>query len=435
MRKTPYPHQKAAAQYLVNGGYYLYMEPRTGKTLSTILAIEALGARALILAPKSVLPVWKEELEAEGQEAVVIDGARKKKEKLLQSPGHHIITYESSWRLIYDLEAYDVVVFDEALKLQNGNTQVGMHWRNTIRNKYPDRRYWGLSGAPCPESALQLANQMMIMRGHWFGYSLYETYMYMFWSWNEDKYKWQAKKGSESHPKDSTNTFGSASFKVSQKDLNMGEKIFEIRRVKASRSDEKLFELNRKQAINPMDNSVSYSTDAMYRQAAGSGIDAEAKTITGSPTKLLAMVEATKDFMEEDKTQIVIMTRFTTSGKWLAKELDCPHIYGGTSGKDREKYVKAYRKGEQRVLVCQVDAVKMGIDFSANGHGLLMYAEHSWSGDTFIQSTQRVVNIERSSPALIITYVMDFKKDSVDQNIYESVKNKRDFNAKLLEKK
>jgi hypothetical protein len=75
----------------------------------------------------------------------------------------------------------------------------------------------------------------------------------------------------------------------------------------------------------------------------------------------------------------------------------------------------------------------MGIDFSAGGHGVLIYAENSWSGDTFIQSTQRAVNIKRSTPALIITYCMKFKEDNVDYKIYQAVKNKKDFNAKMLQ--
>lgn len=432
MAKTPYPHQLEASEYLANGGSYLFMEPRTGKTLSTILAIKALGLRALILAPKSVLPVWRDELEAEGEKAIVIDGTKTKKQKLLAEPGHHIITYESSWRLIHNLSTYGVVVFDEALKLQNGETKTGTHWRKLGR-RYPQVRKWGLSGAPCPESPLQLANQMMVLQGSWFKQNMYETYRWLHWDYDERKYKFKPK--DPRHAKEATRIFNELSFRKSQKDLGMGEKIFEVRYVNANANEEKLLLHNKSLAKDPYDQSVNYTTEAMYRQAAGSGIDAEAKAILlKKPTKLLEIIDATQDLLEEPATQIVIMVRFTTSGKWLAKKLGVPFIFGETSGRDRERAIKDYQFGQQRVLVCQQEAVKMGIDFSAGGHGVLIYAENSWSGDTFIQSTQRAVNIQRKSPALIITYCMRFKEGCVDEKIYQAVKNKKDFNAKMLQK-
>ena len=433
MKKTPYPHQLEAAQYLQNGGTYLFMEPRCGKTLSTILALKSIGKRAIILAPKSVLPVWRDELALEGEDSVVIDGSPQKKIKLLQEPGHHIISYGSSWRIIHSLHIYGVVVFDEALKLQNGETKVGKHWRE-LGQKFPSVLKWGLSGAPCPESPLQLANQMLCLKGRWFNTPLFATYRWNYWDWDERRYRFKAK--DPRHPKEARNVFSNQSFRVSQKDLKMGDKVFEIRKVGASAMEERLLEANKKLAKSAVDNSTDFRTEAAYRQAASSGICAEQKKIVGKPSKLTAVIEAVKDYLEEEPlTQVVVMVRFVSTGKYLSEQLKCPFIYGQTSGKDRERHVREYQEAKQRVLVCQVEAVKMGLDFSAGGNGILIYAEHSWSGDTFIQSTQRVVNIKRTTPALIITYCTEFKKDNVDLSIYDAVSSKRDFNAKMLHHK
>lgn len=367
-------------------------------------------------------------------DSVILDGTLAKKKKLMKEPGHHIVTYESSWRLIHSLEPYDVVIFDEALKLQNGATKVGKHWRELSSNS-PTLPKWALSGAPYPESELQLANQMFILRNKWFGESIYQTYTWKFWTYDELKYKYKPK--SPTHRRDCQLAFESESFRVSQKDLKMGEKAFEVRFVNASKSEEKLLEENLKEAISPIDKQLNHQTAAIYRQASSAGIDVvEKEIVIKNPSKLEAVVSATKDFLEESPaTQIVVMVKFVNTGKWLSEELDCPFIYGGTSSSNRDKAVKGYQSGRQRVLVCQVDAVKMGLDFSANGNGVLIYAEHSWSGDTFIQSTQRAVNIKRKSPALIITFCLKFKEDCIDKSIYDAVKNKQDFNSKLLEKK
>lgn len=433
LKKTPYPHQVEASHYLANGGSYLFCEPRTGKTLSTILALKSIGKRGLILAPKSVLPVWRDELALEGEDSVIIDGTANQKAKALLEPGHHIISYESSWRLIHSLHIYGVVVFDEALKLQNGETKVGRHWRE-LGQRYPEVIKWGLSGAPCPESPLQLANQMMVMQGQWFNTGLFNTYRWNYWDWDERKYKFKPK--DPRHPKEAKGRFVDLSFRVSQKDLNMGDKVFEVRRVQASRTEESLLASNKKLAISPVDNSVDFRVEAAYRQAASSGICAEQKKVVTASNKLSEVCGAVGDYLEEEPlTQVVVMVRFVSTGKWLGEKMKCPFIYGQTSGKDREMFIREYQEGKQRVLVCQVEAVKMGLDFSADGHGILIYAEHGWSGDTFIQSTQRVVNIKRKTPALIITYCTEFKDgDCIDFNIYKAVSSKRDFNAKMLQK-
>ena len=428
--KQPYTHQTQAAQYLVNGGSYLFMEPRTGKTLSALLAMEELLKEdewALIIAPKSVLPVWRDELEERDHKAVIVEGTKKKKTKALQTQAHRIITYESSWRMIKDLDEYSLVIFDETLKLQNGDSAVGKHWRNLARD-YPAIPKWGLSGAPCPEGALQLANQQMSLVGSWFNETMFETYRYKYWTWDEYRFKYKAK--DPRHDKEAQARFKSKAFRVSQAELKMGDKVFEVRKVNATKAEEALLKANL--ALTDAD-----GVKAAYAQAASSGIDAHIRKIVPSATKLQAVVDCVKDMLDEDPdTQIVVMHKYIVSGAWLADSLGCPRIYGDTDGESRDQIVKAYQSGAERVIVCQADAVKMGLDFSAGGSGVLIYAENSWSGDTFIQSTQRVVNIERKTPALILTFCLVYKDGySVDERIYNAVRDKRNFNAKLLEEK
>lgn len=67
-RTRPYAHQVRAVRKLIQNGYggALLMEPRTGKTKTTIdyLSILALGGvidRAVVIAPNRVLGVWVEE--------------------------------------------------------------------------------------------------------------------------------------------------------------------------------------------------------------------------------------------------------------------------------------------------------------------------------------------------------------------------------------
>lgn len=394
------------------------------------MALEELGitTKVLILAPKSVLPVWYDELAERGIDSVIIEGTPKAKKKKLSQDCVHIITYESSWRGLLDPRAYQVIVFDEAIKLQNGLSKLGKFWGEAQSLKLlKDTRLWGLSGAPCPEGALQLANQQLILEGEWFNQKDYAHYVVNYWDWETDDFKYYPK--SLAHPKEAVNAFRAGAHIISQKDLKMGAKSFELRRVKASREEEALL-------VSNMEGAANMGVRAAYAQAACSGINAETKTIVKKPSKLLAVIERVKDLLEEDpNTQVVVIHRFTVTGEWLSRELNCPWIYGQTSSVKRDAIIKSYQSGKNRVVVGQADAIKMGVDFSAGGHGVLVYAEHSWSGDSFIQSTQRAVNIERATPALIITYCLDFEEYTVDEDIYETVKSKRDFNAKMLKTK
>lgn len=421
--KEAYPHQKVAAKYLVDGGFYLFMYPRTGKTLSCIIALEELKAtEVLVVCPVSVQQVWFEELGERGLKATVITGTKRKKIQGLQEDGAHIVTFESSWRLPLDPSRYQVIIFDEALKLQNGRSKVGTFWRLLRKEKQLDHcRLWGLSGAPCPESALQLANQMFILWGSWFQRKEYEDYLWDFWEWEEASYKFVPKHWK--HVDIAKNGFSSKAMRVSQEDLNMGEKIYETRRVQAGKPERHLWDI----AQSKSDDTAS----ALSGQLAGAGLLSADSSIEGKPAKLEAVIAATKDILENDpEAQVVIMHRFRATGQYLSNALNCDWFVGGTTQEFRARSLTRFKTGEQRVIVCQTEVAKMGIDLSMAD--TLIYAEHSWSGDTFIQSVQRTTNITRKRPALIITYCAVFGEDSIDEVIYESVRNKHDFNARMI---
>lgn len=101
-KTRPYKHQREAIKKLLSNGYggALLMEPRTGKTKTTIDWVGILRAIkekrpsvAIVFAPATVLPVWEQELRthcAVPFDCIVWD-AKKRREKLVPEPGDRLL--------------------------------------------------------------------------------------------------------------------------------------------------------------------------------------------------------------------------------------------------------------------------------------------------------------------------------------------------------
>jgi hypothetical protein len=84
----------------------LWMEMRTGKTLTSIDAVKKADAwPLLVVCPKGLFPVWYSEFKRDGadmDEVQIIEGTPLRKRRMIQEPkGINIVNYDI-------LESYDV---------------------------------------------------------------------------------------------------------------------------------------------------------------------------------------------------------------------------------------------------------------------------------------------------------------------------------------
>src|SRR5690606_4425832 len=117
----------------------LLMEQGTGKTL---VAIALLGhwwkteglQRALIVAPKSVMPEWGrqfEELADFPHQLVLLTGSLKERKDLLKNWPEGsglqvaVVNYEATWRMIEELKDWgsQIIIADESQKIKNIKAQ------------------------------------------------------------------------------------------------------------------------------------------------------------------------------------------------------------------------------------------------------------------------------------------------------------------------
>jgi len=144
IKATPYAHQREAYEFAckkfgllptenTSNGLALLMEMGTGKTLtstaiSTILFKLRKVRRVLVVAPLSILSVWKEEFKkfADTPHFVTIRREKVAKLKNISNTGLQIVVvnYESAWRIEKELLEFDadLVIADEAHKIKDART-------------------------------------------------------------------------------------------------------------------------------------------------------------------------------------------------------------------------------------------------------------------------------------------------------------------------
>jgi SNF2 family DNA or RNA helicase len=188
LKTKPYDHQKRA--YLIgtalNSAAFL-MEMGTGKTLAAIAVagkrfMDKEVDRLLVLAPLSILHVWKQEFEQHADfpvNVVVLNDAQmvKKKHKIdvCNKPdvlNVLIVSYETSWRMPDELVAWkpQMMILDESQRIKNKKAK-----RSEFVHELGDEVKYKLilTGTPVTQSPVDLFSQYRFLNKNIFGMNFY----------------------------------------------------------------------------------------------------------------------------------------------------------------------------------------------------------------------------------------------------------------------
>ena len=456
IKATPYEHQKKAFTFacdkfgvfdgcIKSRGTALLMEMGTGKTIVSIAVAGCMYQygkvnRVLVVAPLSILGVWKEEFEKFADfpySLTILSGTvAKKKEQLKNLTGNGlqvvVVNYESAWRLEEDLKAYnaDLVIADEAHKLKENRSKQsqGMHH---IGDKA--RYKLLLTGTVITNRELDVFSQYRFLNKDIFGSSFYvfrNQYFDMCGYGNHTPIfrKWMTD--------DFLRKLHSVAFRVTKAEcLDLPAITEEVRTVDLEKDAIKLYDSIEDESYAELDESEVTTANILTRllrlsQITGGHLTDDDGVVNNvSSAKLDALSDIIDTAMAENK-KIVVMARFVPEmddiQELLEKKKICYAVVRG-GVKDREGEIHRFQYDDKcRVFVGQIAAAGLGITLTAASTMVFYSLDYSMSN--FEQAKAR---IHRAGQKENCHYIYLVCRNTIDRKVLYALRKKMNL-AKIL---
>lgn len=371
---------------------YIAAETRTGKSLATIYLLKDDYEKILVLTKKKAISSWENDLN------------------LSNAKNFTVTNYEAIHKLVDD--DYDVIVLDEAHSI--GSYPKPSKRAEQIKAIAADRKIVYLSATPSAETYSQLFHQFWIS-----SYPPFEE---------KNFYKWFKEYGiPESFY---INGMKINSYKKTEEELIQKEikHLFVVMTKKKANFkilvEEKIHEVEINQGYTNALNSF-YNHRVLkigdYDVVAESAVSTLGKLhqLTGGTIKIdddVSLITSTHkvNYIKENLSQdekIVILCNYVEERNLLLKEL-------GSSTDE----VQEFKNKDYKYFIGHIKTFSEGVDFSY-ADSMIIYSLN-FSATTYLQSKERLANKKRTKP-ILVNYL--FTKNSIDEKIYEAVKNKMNF--------
>lgn len=457
---TPYDHQKRAFKFICNtfglldgdmksNGAALLMEMGTGKTLVSVAAAGALYkkekiTRALVVAPLSVLGVWRDEFRKFAsfpyQMALLNKGSKEKNKKELQSLSCEglqiaLINYEGACMLADDgLAEYnaDLVIADEGHKIKNGMTK-----RSKAMHAIGDQARYKLllTGTPITNKELDIFSQYRFINpkifGKWF-LTFRDEYFRMGGYQNHEAIFLEEKKEAFSQK------IYSVAFRATKSEcLDLPETRNDFIRVALEPKARKYYddlvdEYNT--SIKDADINANNVLTQLLRLSQITGgylTDNNGNTISVSKAKINALAEIIDTITEEGK-KLVVMVRFLAEFKAIEellenKKIGYASVCGSTENRDEE--VQRFQTNSKcQVFVGQMQTAGLGITLTAAA--TMVFYSLDYSMANFDQAKAR---IHRAGQTEKCQYLYLIAENSIDEQVLQALEDKVDLAKKLID--
>lgn len=456
IKVKPYAHQENAFRFacklfgledncLLSRGVALLMEMGCGKTITSVGIAGALYQfglvdRILVVAPLSILGVWKEEFEKTADfpfTMTILEGSSaKKKEALKHSEGYGVeivvVNYESVWRLEKELLEFnaDLIIADEAHKIKEARTSQskGMHH---LGDKARFKLL--LTGTIITNKEIDVFSQYRFLNSSIFGNSFYTFRNRYFDMTGYGNYTPRFK----SHMKeDFLRRLHSIAYRVTKEEcLDLPSVMEEVRQVELEPKAKKIYKELEKESYTELANSEVSAVNVLTKllrlsQVTGGHLtDDEGDTNLVSTAKLDALSDIIDAAMGEDK-KLVIMARFIPEMNDIQdllekKKIEYATVRGGV--RDRAEEIRRFQEEpECKVFIGQIAAAGLGITLTAASTMVFYSLDYSMSN--FEQAKARIHRVSQTNNCLYIYLVA---KGTVDTKILRALRNKVDL-AKVL---
>ena len=450
IKATPYLHQINAYRFAIeefkhSRGIAYLMQMGTGKTITIIGVVGTLYQegkikRVLIVAPKSIVNVWKDEFEKFADfdyVLAILDGTGNKKADILGNMNGYnlqvtVVNYESCWRLEKEITKWrpDMIVCDESTKIKNPQAKCSkcLHRLGKISNYNII-----LTGTPIVNNPLDFYSQYKFLNESIFGgnyYSFRAKYAVLGGYQNHQIVGYK-------HLDELVEKAHSIAYRVKLADaVDLPPFIDETRVVELEPKAKSIYDGIEQDSYAELMSGEITTKNILTKllrlsQITGGYIkgDTDENPQAISTAKLDALSDIVDSCMDEDK-KVVVFARFVPEIKAIEKMLkkkgiEYALIYGAV--KDRAEEVRRFQTEPKcKVFVGQLQTVGMGLTLTAGSVAVFYSLDFNYAN--YEQSRARIHRIGQDKKCL---YIHLIAKNTVDEKILFALKHKGDV-AKLV---
>lgn len=481
IKVKPFAHQEDGFNRVIStfehhgmrGGFGLFMEMGTGKTLTSIAIAGHLYQmgyikRVIVIAPTSVCGVWPEEFMKYASFPVhcaVLNGTAEKRVRMLsgiekaagqvitgdgqppQSPLLvAVVNYEATWRMEKVLLAYkpDLIIADEAqrIKTPTANQSKTLH-----RLGDACRFRLALSGTPMQNSPLDFWSIYRFLDTSVFGASFYSF-----------KSRYAVMGGYRVNGRavqvtgyrfleEMTSKAYTIAYRVTKEDaLDLPTFTFQTRPVTLSPKEATAYRQMAQQSLVELESGGCVSAPIIItklmrlQQITGGfiapdpieGKEQPVKQIGSS--KLDALKDILQDYVLDGGKKLVVFARFVPEVlaiQQLCQDMKIGHVtlYGKVKKMVRPSLVKSFQHDpECRVFVAQIETAGLGITLHAASTAVLYSVDFNYA--TYEQALSR---IHRAGQTQKCTYIHLSVPGSIDEHVLKALEQKEDLAHRVVD--
>ena len=460
-KTKPYEHQrKALAESADRTTYALFMEMGTGKTKTTIDNIGYLYLKkridsALIVAPKSVYTVWKNEIETHLPQQIErqVYAWKVDKPKQLQpfivkkGPLNFFLINVEALSTKKGLEICNkyllnqpnnIVVIDESTTIKNPKAKrtkniLALRWRAKIRRI--------LTGSPVTKSPLDLYTQCAFLDPALLGFKSYYAFRNRYCTFDEV----YIARGEAIMVPDGYTNLDELEQKLKQfsirltKDecLDIPDKIYQKREIIITGDQKRVYDRLRLEALARFENeTISVHNQLMellrlHQVANGYCKSDDGEILQFNNEKLKALLE----ILEETDQKVIIWANYVHNINEIIGSLNDKYgsetvvsIYGETSQADRMLAVDRFQNDPKcRFFVGNPTTGGYGLTLTAAKY--VIYYSNNYNLEVRKQSEDRAHRIGQTKN---VVYIDIMAKDTIDEKIVQALKRKNQLSAKTL---
>lgn len=437
-----YLHQKETLDfYRTHSFVYNASDPGTGKTRTCIELIKELGARTLVLAPKTILrAAWAEDIAkfAPGLTYKVLDAKERARGSKAWSEAQVFIMNHDGVKWLAErwsqAPTFDLIVVDEATAFKHRTSQRSRALASFI-HKIPRRIL--MSGTPSPNGVLDLWHQYYLLDGG-------ERLGRSFWRFRNtvcspiqvgpaaNHVKWEAKPGAEEAVAD---LVADITIRYRLEDcLDLPENVQYVRGFELSTTHKAFYERLKKQLMIELQQGTVTAVNAGARLQKLLQLLSGAVYDDNGQVRLLtsARYDLVADLVEEREASLVLFhwrhQREQLEEVLKKRKISYAVIDGSVSAAERDEAVRRLQNGELRVILAHPQSA---------GHGLTLTRATAtiWCGPTYnaehwLQANRRIYRAGQKRRTETITVVAH---GTVESRVVERLDSKLDHVRLLSE--